>query len=164
MQSKLKLAIKEAFYRGYRVNEEGKLISSNNRIRKPCIGKEGYPLFNIRIKGKSQTIPVHRLCAFQKYGEISFSCDCIRHLDGNKLNSLPDNIELGTFIENQLDKPKSERIRAATIASHSFAMKWDENDVAKIKAHYNLFKSYKKTMKTFGIASKGSLHYIIHKR
>ena len=37
----------------------------NNRMRKLCIGKEGYPLFNIRINGKCQTIPAHRLCAFQ---------------------------------------------------------------------------------------------------
>lgn len=49
MQSKLKLAIKEAYYRGYRVNEECMLITPNNRMRKLCIGKEGYPLFNIRI-------------------------------------------------------------------------------------------------------------------
>lgn len=164
MQSKLKLAIKEAYYRGYRVNEECMLITPNNRMRKLCIGKEGYPLFNIRINGKCQTIPAHRLCAFQKYGEISFAYDCIRHLDGNKLNFSLDNIELGTFSENQFDKPKSERIRAATIASHSYSMKWDKEHVEKIKSFYASSKSYKETMKRFNILSKSGLHYILHNR
>jgi hypothetical protein len=43
-------------------------------------------------------------------------------------------------------------------------MKWDENDVKKIKEFYNEVRSYAKTMEKFGIKSKSSLHFILHKR
>lgn len=162
--NKYNSAIREAFDRGYRILETGEIISPKNKIRVPCFGRSGYPSFNLRINNRCCTIPAYKLCAYQKYGEFSFSCDCIRHLDGNRKNTSWNNIELGTFSENQLDKSSDERVRAATIASHSFMMKWDEKDVLNIKAFYKSTKSYKKTMNQFGLKSKGSLYYILHKR
>jgi len=162
--NKFNLNIVEAFNRGYRILKNGDILSPTNKIRVPCYMASGYPFFNIRINKKICSIPAYKLCAYQKYGELSFACDCIRHLDGNKRNTSWDNIELGTFSENALDKPEGERIRAAKIASHSFAMKWNDSDVLEIKRFYQFSKSYTQTMNKFGIQSKGTLHYILHSR
>ena len=63
-----------------------------------------------------------------------------------------------------MDVPKETRINRSIKASHSYIMKWDENDVVNIKKFYNETKSYKKTMSEFGIKSTGTLFFILHKR
>jgi hypothetical protein len=121
-------------------------------------------LFSIRYKGKSISVLVHKLCAFQKYGYIAFSYECIRHLDGNRTNNILENIEIGSYSDNQLDKSPEERKREATIASHSHIMKWNEEEVAMIKNYHKTSHSYRKTMTRFGISSKGTLHFILKNR
>ena len=115
-------------------------------------------------KGKSISVLVHKLCAFQKYGYIAFSYECIRHLDGNRTNNILENIEIGSYSDNQLDKSPEERKREATIASHSHIMKWNEEEVAMIKNYHKTSHSYRKTMTRFGISSKGTLHFILKNR
>ena len=102
--------------------------------------------------------------AFQKYGYIAFSYECIRHLDGNRTNNILENIEIGSYSDNQLDKSPEERKREATIASHSHIMKWNEEEVAMIKNYHKTSHSYRKTMTRFGISSKGTLHFILKNR
>lgn len=60
----------------------------------------------------------HRLAAYCKYGEELFNenVDVVRHLDGNPINNSWDNIVIGTYSENELDKSpeiRSEVGRAA---------------------------------------------------
>lgn len=151
------------FEKGYRVLLNGDVLSPHNTKRKTAFRK-GYVSFNIRYEGKSIPVLVHKLCAFQKYGFMALACDCIRHLDGNSVNNALDNICIGSFSENQMDKPTQERKREATIASHSYAMRWDEKDVEQIKAYHKKSCSYFETMKHFGISSKGTLHFILNNR
>lgn len=152
-----------AFEKGYRILPNGDVLSPHNTKRKTVIRK-GYAAFNIRYEGKSVPVFVHKLCAFQKYGYMTLSCDCIRHLDGRSTNNSLNNIEIGSFSDNQMDKPIKERKREATIASHSYSMKWSEKDVEVIKAYHKKSCSYYKTMKHFGISSKGTLHFILNNR
>ena len=153
----------EAHKKGYRISENGEIVSPSGRKLKGRV-KQYYLEFCIRFHGKVRYVPVHRMVAYQKYGDIVFSCDCVRHLDGNRLNNSWDNIEIGTTHDNMMDIPYEIRKRKAIIASHSHSMKWDENDVKKIKEFYNEVRSYTKTMEKFGIKSKSSLHFILHKR
>ena len=156
-------AVKKAFENGYRVNKNGFVISPVGSIKRTTMNKNGYLRFSLRINIKSIPVFVHRLCAYQKYGILVFMCDCVRHLDGNKLNNCPENIEIGTFQENTLDIPKELRTKDAKYAS-SFITKYDESCVDKIKKYHDKTKSYLLTMKKFGISSKGTLHFILNRR
>ena len=153
----------EAHKKGYRISENGEIMSPSGRKLKGRV-KRYYLEFGKRFHGKVRHVPVHRMVAYQKYGDLLFQAECVRHLDGNPLNNCPDNIEIGTQSDNMMDIPYEIRKRKATIASHSYSMKWDENDVKKIKEFYNEVRSYAKTMEKFGIKSKSSLHFILHKR
>ena len=148
--------IQEAYKKGYRVLPNGVVVSPAGRVRKLVKGRGGYLSFNVRINGVSKSIVLHRFCAYQKYGDIIFSCDCVRHLDGNKYNNSIDNIEIGTHSDNATDIPKEIRVsRARNNIVHY--------DMKGIIEYYKV-KSYSKTMERFGISSKGTLHFIIHHR
>lgn len=157
-------AVRYAFENGYRVLKNGDLMSPSGQKIKLFLDKEGYFRFYIKNRHKIISVHVHRLCSFQKYGELAFACDCIRHLDGNSQNNSWDNIEIGTYRDNQMDKYKEERIKSATKASHSGIMKWDAIAVLEIKKYYASVKSYRLTMIHFNISSKGTLSYILNKR
>lgn len=162
--SKVNLAVKNANEKGYKILSNGCVMSPFGKLLKIRISSNGYAVFNVRYKGNSFPVPVHRLCAYQKYGNIMFSCDCVRHLDGNCLNNAHENIEIGSFSDNEMDKHESIRIMSAKKASHSYSMKFSDQDVCKIKKYYSKYGGYNNTMKKFNISSKGTLHFILNKR
>lgn len=76
----------------------------------PKPNKSGYPEISFRCRklGITQKVPVHRVVAFQKYGEKIFEPGIIvRHKDNNKLNFDRNNILIGTALDNHLDNEKS---------------------------------------------------------
>lgn len=154
MLSKSKLNTISASEKGYYVSNDGEVISPKGIIRKCKISNCGYKYFNIKINGKIAFVFVHKLCAYKKYGYDSMLCECIRHLDGNKLNNRPDNISIGSTKENQLDIPKEKRLERC-----NSVRKWDREEV---KAYYEQTKSYKQTMQHFGMSSKNALWFILH--
>ena len=88
MLSKNNKAVKTAHEKGYKVkktgqvfNPEGKEILINYSYR--------YPRFNISLNGEPYPVKVHRLQAYQKFGDKLFG-DGIeaRHLNGDKRDQL----------------------------------------------------------------------------
>lgn len=152
----------KCYEKGYRINKEGKIYYKNN-LRKGYIqyhGKIPYLKLSIRLKDKICNIPVHRLQAYQKYGDRLFENGMeVRHLNGNSLDNSYDNIAIGTHSENMFDKSKEERLKQANIAT-SYMKKHNHE---KIYDYYIKCKSYKETMKKFNISSKGTLHFILEK-
>lgn len=105
---------------------------------------------------------VHRLQAFQKYGENLFDSGMeVRHLDGNKENNSYDNIVIGTHSENMRDIPEAIRYSKALYAA-SFLIRHDKIKIRQY--HFNNGSSYKKTMAEFNITSKGTLHFILNSK
>ena len=153
------ISVVESYKRGYRVTSNGE-ISKNGIIIKGRVDKAGYNTFSIRIKGKIHKISVHRLCAYQKYGDIIFNCDCVRHIDGNPLNNKPNNIEIGTFSENMMDIPKSIRVRKSSNANK----KYSDSVVLQIRKLYSDGVSMKELMGKYNISSKGTFSYILNSR
>lgn len=153
-----------AYKKGYRILKNGEVNSPYNKILTPIIHITGYVVFYLRYNKISKPVFYHKLQAYQKYGNKIFETDCVRHLDGDKLNNSFNNINIGTFRENQMDKSKEERVRCATIASHSFMMKYNAEEVENIKKYHNEVNSYKRTMEHFNISSKGTLHFILNNR
>lgn len=152
------------FRKGYRINADGYLVSPSGVIRKAKKRKDGYFEVSFRMEGRFYHILLHRLCAYQKYGEIVFMADCVRHLDGDKSNNAPDNIEIGTDSDNAMDVPcllRTERAVRATMCTSGYR----NNEIVKeIRDYHKSTNSYKLTMRRFGISSKGTLHYILNER
>jgi hypothetical protein len=92
--------------------------------------------------------------AYQKYGELLFAADCVRHLNGNSLDNSYDNIEIGSWSDNMMDIPKEIRVRRSV----------KYKNIDEIRNYYNNCKSYKETMERYGISSKGTLYHILKNR
>ena len=150
---------KIANQKGYYVSKTGEVFNRHNiELNYNTIPKNGYKRIFICHEGKKIQINVHRLQAYQKYGDKIFNKGIVvRHFDGNKLNNSWDNILIGTSSDNMMDIPEQIRIKKAKYAS-SFMTKYNHTEVVKF---YNSCKSYKKTMEKFNISSKGTLNYIL---
>lgn len=151
--------VKIAYQKGYMVDNNGGLVSKTKQVKLKL--SSGYFYFSIRIDKSTRNVAVHRLQAYQKYGEKLFD-DCIevRHLNGIRTDNSWDNIAIGTHSENMMDIPEHIRLANAIYAS-SFMKKHNHKDI--IQWYINNGKSYKKTMQKFNISSKGTLHFILNK-
>jgi len=153
-------SVEVAYEKGYRVTGEGVVFSPfSNRVLSLMETTSGYHCFNCKVNGVSYPIPVHRLLAYQKFGDRIFEEGMqVRHLDGNWKNNKYSNIDTGTASQNQMDKCPLIRWWSAKLASE----KLRKYDPEKVRKYYNENgNSYKKTMKEFNISSKGTLHYIL---
>lgn len=153
MLSKKNRALVEAYNRGYRIingklyNPKGEKLIGNNP-------KNGYKSFS--INKTFSKVNFHKLVAYQKYGSKIFEADVeVRHIDNDKLNNNEENIKIGTHQENMMDIPKKQRIENAGNQSRKY-------NYEEVREYYNQTKSYKNTMKKFGISSKGTLNYILN--
>lgn len=94
--------------KGYRVIG-GEVFGPRGKIN-PAPDSKGYLRFNVQRDGKSATCWVHRLVAFQKFGEAVHAPGTdVRHLDGNQTNNAEENIALGSRSENLRDTPQAAR-------------------------------------------------------
>lgn len=98
--------------------------------------------------GNPFPIRVHQFCAYQKYGMSIFEDGiAVRHLNNQSLDNSLGNIGIGTYSENMMDKPKTQRIWQAHLAGLGMARKdWDKIDKARISG-----MSYKKLAKIYGV-------------
>lgn len=144
--------------RKYIVTEEGTLLNPSGLTVGTYIGSNGYYVFSIRMKGKKTQCPVHRIQAYQKYGNKLFEDGIVvRHFNGNSLDNSWSNILIGSQSDNMYDIPEQIRIKKARYAT-SFVRKYDKKE---IRDFHNIEKSYKLTMEKFNISSKGTLNYIL---
>lgn len=149
----------EAVLKGYYV-KSGQVFSKKGKI-KNYLSNSGYYSFTIRDgNGERANIKVHRLVAFQKYGDVMFNDNLVvRHLDGNPLNNSEDNISIGTQTDNRMDIPPDIRKSLAVNAS-SYFKKYNHDEVKKFRKEG---MTYKQIMLATGIKSKGTVSWIINK-
>lgn len=159
MLSKLNEAIALAYRQGYRV-KKGKVISPfRKKNRALYLNTQGYLCFSTSFSGR---IPVHKLVAYEKYGNKLFDKGIeVRHLDGISTNNNSKNIGIGNHQDNMLDLPKEERVKYGVNAS-SHIRKFTSEEITNIRNYHKIEKSYKKTMEKFNIPSKGSLWYVLN--
>lgn len=133
-------------------------MSLTKKIKKISLSKtkQGYFSFNIRVNGSKPTRSfVHRLQAFQKFGDKTFDKGLvIRHLNGDSTNNTYDNIGIGTPSDNMLDVPKDKRIINASNPIHDH-----EGIINDRKNGY----TYKELMEKYDISSKGTISFIVNK-
>lgn len=147
--------------KGYYVDNNGVLLLNN--IPQPVQyikGHTNYYALAIKHNNKVRKVMIHRLQAYQKYGDKIFDKTVVvRHLNGNSLDNSYDNIAIGSFKDNAQDIPKKQRVFYAQNAA-SYRKKYNYEEVYFF---YRQTKSYTQTMKQFGITSKGTLNYILNK-
>ncbi len=146
--------------KGYFVSETGQAYSPKG----DKIGfyhTNGYEVVGVRLANKVKKVFVHRLQAYQKYGDALYSSGMeVRHVNGDRTDNSHSNILIGSHSENMQDIPEQVRIIKARYAA-SFLKKYNNDDVILF---YNNCKSYKKTMEHFNMTSKGTLHYILNSK
>lgn len=104
-----------AYKKGYRITDDGKVLSPHGRILKLQIKNDGYYQFSIRGECRvHMRIKVAKLAAYQKFKNALFMPGVeIRHLNGNPKDNRLDNIAIGTHSENMMDSPEHIRIAKA---------------------------------------------------
>lgn len=153
-------AIREASLKGY-VVRDGMVFSpkGNQRklTRKVSRGMVYYS-FNVNLSNSNRfPIPVHRLVAFQKFGEAALERGIhTRHLDGNPLNNLEENIALGTPTENIMDRPKEDRQSHAAKAGQKLTSEF----VEKLRRDHADGLGYKKLRAKYGIGLSQLSYYL----
>ena len=105
---------KRAFYLGYRVSKTGVLKQHGVDVTNKIFNNRfGYEMFCIPFKfKKSEFVFVHRLQAYQKYGDKFFEAECVRHLNGNCVDNSWGNIAIGSFVDNMADVSDEVKKRA----------------------------------------------------
>ena len=115
---KLSNAVRAIWYlsaKGYHVKEDGTVVSYTGKTLKTnTMAREGarpFLRFAARNSAKKvNTVLVHRLAAYQKFGDEAFyGCNVVRHLDGNTLNNALDNIAIWTRVEQRAAMPEATR-------------------------------------------------------
>jgi hypothetical protein len=131
-------------------------------IKKPIhVNNNGYYRYSFYDGSKVNSVLVHRLVAYEKFGDKIFEKGVVvRHLDGNPLNNLPDNIEIGTQHDNMMDRSKDCRIKTAVIASYVNRSFTDE-EVCNICNDRKKGFTYDKLIKKYN-TSKSTLSYLFN--
>ena len=156
--------VRLAHFKGYRVID-GKVVNSNGKVRKTCIrwrSKDAhtYAIEQVNIAGsdhKSFPIPVHKLVAFQKFGEAALQTGVqVRHANNNSLDNSEGNILIGTGTENALDRPELDRRVHAAKGRQTYT----KTEVDRLRKAYDSGESYKEIERRTGI-SRSTLSYYL---
>lgn len=157
MLSQSDAIIVEAVRQGYSVIN-GDVFHGENKV-KTSATKFGHLRFTIRIsKEKTRSILVHRLVAYQKFGDKIFDKYLqVRHLDSNSKNNLEENVGIGSASQNMMDKNPALRLKQSLIAT-SYVRKHSHSEIISM---HKMGMSYKQIMEKTGIKSKGTISFII---
>lgn len=91
-------------YSTYEASSRGRIRNcKNGKIQAPHLGHDGYLFVGIRFLDKKYSKKVHKLVCLAFNGLKPIGAECVRHLDGNKLNNVPENLRWGTNKENAAD-------------------------------------------------------------
>jgi hypothetical protein len=154
--------IRMAYQKGYRIIE-GNPVSPRGKRRK-CTTVTSHPppylRFNVSVgSGRAFPVCVHRLVAYQKYGEESLKEGVhVRHRDNNSINNLEDNILLGTPTENMMDVPSEQRREHAAKGNQRHSEKF----VEEIRLKHDSGISYNVLSEMYGVP-KSTLSYYLSK-
>ncbi len=175
MMNENRKALLFAISKGYRCDCLGQVISPEERIVNGYIGNHGYLTIGIRLildNGKTEKRPVavHRLQAYQKYGDKIFEKGVlVRHRNNIKTDNKYDNILIGSYSDNYHDNSqevKNNMISGGIKGSH-FAkitnLKYDDDFIKNVGDFiYNGKNLVKDTVKKYNISSS-SLTRILKK-
>ncbi|NGM81230.1 hypothetical protein G5B47_02255 [Paenibacillus sp. 7124] len=117
--SKHEEVVKFAYAKGYRVTEDGRYLNPNGKellikVRSTHV----YPQGCVSMRGRRNSFHLHKLAAYCFYGEDSFRDGIVvRHMGGGVLDISRENLKLGTYSDNEQDKPAEVRSDVGRLAN-----------------------------------------------
>jgi hypothetical protein len=142
---------------GYIVSDSGTVYSVRRWKRQPqvpfralnvMIHSGGYPQVNIRVKGRSIIVAIHRIVAEFFLGGKPFDDAVVRHLDGDPSNNSAVNLAWGTQSENRAD---SVCHGTALFGERVGSSKLSQDDISKISILISCGIPHNVIAKAFGV-------------
>tara|TARA_S200002703_G_scaffold136501_1_gene125877 strand:+ start:624 stop:1103 length:480 start_codon:yes stop_codon:yes gene_type:complete len=147
-----------AYEKGYRVTKDGNLLNPKGE-KIGCVNTHGYEHTGIRINKKQKNVHIHRLQAYQKYGNKLYEDGIIvRHLNSNSLDNSFNNISIGTQKDNYIDMPEENKKKM--VYKH---IKYRKQFVLKLREEYKVLKNYSELGRKYNM-DKYTIWYLINKR
>lgn len=90
----------------YAAGDDGNIYDVSNVHpvrRKVFVTKKDYEEVSLRTNGERRTFRVNRLVAEAFYGSATAELPVCRHMDGNRRNNIPQNLDWGTDAQNTAD-------------------------------------------------------------
>ena len=121
MDTKVKDKVVIAYEKGYKVLPNGDVVGPSGNLLSLSL-KEGYKRFHFRLDdGSHKHILVHRLLAYQKYGNELFKNNLnVCHIDSKRDNNIVDNIIIGSSSDNRYVMNAIKRIEFNENAKSTF--------------------------------------------
>lgn len=168
------VAIIYAYNKGYRLNDDGDLISPKGKALVSKIKKfkkesnttihfQRYKVFSVYIPDYGHTTTFcHRLGAYQKFSKKIFDKGIVvRHLNGNSLDNSLTNLGIGSASDNRMDIPRDVRKRASLAASKS-RRRFSDEIVSGIRLDREMGMTYYQIGTKYNV-SKSTLSYLFNK-
>lgn len=141
-----------AIQKGYSITADGTILNPSGKELSGCV-RNGYLTFCIQCENRTVNVPVHRLQAYQKYGnKIFLEAIVVRHKDSNKLNNLPDNILIGNDSANFTDTPK--QLRSEWARNTSICRKYSDAEIKDIRTMLGLGINRKEICCKYNVSNK----------
>ena len=144
---------------------KGELVRPTGYRRKELkiYGKQRYPVDSFTENGKSRSFKIHRLAAYQIFGNLVFKKDVVvRHLDDNPLNLSFENISIGSVKENSHDIPlevRSNRLKHARSFQKRPSTCATKDDVVRSILKDYFAEAHFKNLSTYGLVPKLASKY-----
>lgn len=151
-------AIRLAALRGYKVDALGRVLSPRGKYRKlRAKTKNGVIYFTFNIDPYLPPVAVHRLVAFQKFGDEALRPKIqTRHLNSNSLDNAPDNIAIGTQTQNMLDCAPAKRKEHAAKGFQTYTAEF----VRRLRQEYVNGLGYKLLRAKYGVPLATLSYYL----
>ena len=152
-------AVKDILPNSYFINEDGLVFSAiSNRFMNPTLSNTGYKVLNFKTKGnKSRVQMIHRILMITFYGKPKDpKLNQVNHIDGNKLNSIIDNLEWISLVGNNEHAQESGLLKTGELCDWSKLTEQQVNEICQhlVDKDYgtlqNLAKIYNVSVTTIG--------------
>jgi hypothetical protein len=107
-----------------------------------------YLRLSMRKNGKDVNRTVHSVVCETYYGKPDFPKPVVRHLDGNSLNNAPENLDWGTYSQNNADKNFHGRVIHENHPKAKVTMQSAEEMRLSGKTSWHLAKEFNLSPKT----------------
>lgn len=159
--------MRTAYARGYRVDEDGRVISPRGAIRRTVPeGSAGRHYFNLRVGerslGKTVHVAAHELAAYQRFGERALEADVeVRHANLDLRDNRPANMMIGPS-DGRPDEDQVARVAHARRAARVLRGLLPGQAVA-LRADRAAGMTYRELRRKYGIA-ESSISLIVNDR
>ena len=138
----------EGYESSYAVGDDGcvyRIGKSEPKKMRPGLTSNGYQCVTLCKAGSKKTATVHTLVCNAFYGKPPSGLNQVRHLDGDKSNNKPENLDWSNQSQNNRDRS----VHGTHTRTTHHASKLTESDVEVIK---HRFKSQRNLAKEFGVS------------